>query len=74
MYGFVRHPMYLGAVLLFIGAPLLLGSSIGLAVAVLMTLLLAVRIPQEERLLTHELDGYVEYRRRVPYRLLPFLW
>jgi protein-S-isoprenylcysteine O-methyltransferase Ste14 len=74
VYGFVRHPMYLGAVLLFIGTPLLLGSLAGLAIAGLMILLLAARIPREERLLTNELDGYAEYRRKVRYRLLPFLW
>jgi protein-S-isoprenylcysteine O-methyltransferase Ste14 len=74
VYGFVRHPMYLGAVLLFTGAPLLLGSMVGLGIAGLMTLLLAARIPREERLLTNELDGYAEYRRRVRYRILPFLW
>ena len=74
VYGFVRHPMYLGAALLFTGAPLLLGSAVGLAVGGLMTLLLAARIPREERLLTSELDGYTQYRRQVRYRLLPFLW
>jgi protein-S-isoprenylcysteine O-methyltransferase Ste14 len=74
VYGFVRHPMYLGAVLLFAGTPLLLGSTVGLAIAGLMTLLLLARIPREERLLTNELDGYAEYRRKVRYRLLPFLW
>jgi protein-S-isoprenylcysteine O-methyltransferase Ste14 len=74
VYGFVRHPMYLGAVLLFIGTPLLLGSMAGLAISGLMILQLAARIPKEERLLTSELDGYAEYRRRVRYRLLPFLW
>jgi protein-S-isoprenylcysteine O-methyltransferase Ste14 len=74
VYGFVRHPMYLGAVLLFTGAPLLLGSEVGLAIAGLMTLLLAARILGEERLLTNKLDGYAEYRRKVRYRLLPFLW
>jgi protein-S-isoprenylcysteine O-methyltransferase Ste14 len=61
-------------VLLFIGTPLLLGSLAGLAIAGLMILLLAARIPREERLLTNELDGYAEYRRKVRYRLLPFLW
>lgn len=74
VYGFVRHPMYLGAVLMFTGTPLLLGSTVGLAIAGLMTLLLTARIPREERLLITELDGYAEYRRRVRYRLLPFLW
>jgi protein-S-isoprenylcysteine O-methyltransferase Ste14 len=74
VYGFVRHPMYLGAVLLLTGTPLLLGSTVGLAIGGLMTLLLALRILQEERLLTNELDGYAQYRRKVRYRLLPFLW
>jgi protein-S-isoprenylcysteine O-methyltransferase Ste14 len=74
VYGFVRHPLYLGAVFLFIGVPLLLSSMVGLATAGLMIVLLAVRIPREERLLTNELEGYAEYRRKVRYRLLPFLW
>jgi protein-S-isoprenylcysteine O-methyltransferase Ste14 len=74
VYGFVRHPMYLGAALLFVGAPLLLGSTAGLALGGAMTLLLAARIVGEERVLAQELDGYAEYRRKVRYRLLPFLW
>jgi len=74
VYGFVRHPMYLGAVLLFAGAPLLLGSLIGLAIAGVLMLLLAARILREEKLLTSELEGYAEYRGRVRYRLLPFIW
>ena len=74
VYGFVRHPMYLGATLMFLGAPLLLGSLWGLAVGGLLTLLLAGRIVGEERLLVDELDGYVEYRAKVRYRLVPFVW
>jgi protein-S-isoprenylcysteine O-methyltransferase Ste14 len=74
VYGFVRHPMYLGAVLMFVGAPLLLGSAIGLAVAAALTLLLGYRIVGEERLLAGELEGYADYRQRVRYRLLPFVW
>ena len=74
VYGFVRHPMYLGAILMFAGAPLLLGSAVGLAISGLMTLLLAARILGEEKLLTSELDGYADYRRRVRYRLLPYIW
>jgi protein-S-isoprenylcysteine O-methyltransferase Ste14 len=74
VYGFVRHPMYLGAILMFVGAPLLLGSAIGLAWAAVMTGLLAFRIVGEERVLTGELEGYAEYRRRVRFRLLPFVW
>lgn len=74
IYGFVRHPMYLGADLMFTGAPLLLGSLFGLAVGVGLVLLLAFRIVGEERVLVDELDGYAEYRRKVRYRLLPFVW
>lgn len=74
VYGFVRHPMYLGAVLMFAGAPLLLGSAAGLAIAALMTLLLGFRIVGEERVLARELEGYEGYRARVRYRLLPFVW
>jgi protein-S-isoprenylcysteine O-methyltransferase Ste14 len=74
VYGFVRHPMYLGAVLMFVGAPLLLGSAIGLLVAFAMALLLAYRIVGEERVLANELQGYAEYQRKVRHRLLPFVW
>jgi protein-S-isoprenylcysteine O-methyltransferase Ste14 len=74
VYGFVRHPMYLGAVCLFVGTPLLLSSMVGLAVTGAMIILLAARIPREERMLSSELEGYAEYRRKVRYRLLPFLW
>jgi protein-S-isoprenylcysteine O-methyltransferase Ste14 len=74
VYGFVRHPMYLGAVCLFVGAALLLGSAVGLAIGGGLTLLLAARIVGEEKMLVRELDGYAEYRRKVRYRLLPFVW
>jgi protein-S-isoprenylcysteine O-methyltransferase Ste14 len=74
VYGFVRHPMYLGAALMFFGAPLLLGSAIGLAIAAALTLFLAGRIVGEERLLVEELDGYAEYRNEVRFRLLPPIW
>jgi protein-S-isoprenylcysteine O-methyltransferase Ste14 len=74
VYGFVRHPMYLGMLLMFTGAPFLLGSRLGLVIAAAIVLILAVRITREERLLADELDGYEEYRRRVRYRLLPLIW
>ena len=74
VYAFVRHPMYLGIVLMFTGTPLLLGSAAGLGIALTIVVLLATRIKAEERLLTDELDGYAEYRGRVRYRLLPFVW
>jgi protein-S-isoprenylcysteine O-methyltransferase Ste14 len=74
VYGFVRHPMYLGAILMFVGAPLVLGSMVGLALAAAMTLLVGFRIVGEERLLADELAGYAEYRQKVRHRLLPFIW
>jgi protein-S-isoprenylcysteine O-methyltransferase Ste14 len=66
--------MYLGALLMFVGTPLLLSSAVGLVLAAGMILLLAFRIVGEERVLADELEGYSEYRKRVPYRLLPFIW
>lgn len=74
VYGFVRHPMYLGAILLFVGTPLLLGSFWGLVTSPVFIFLLAVRTLGEEKMLTDELDGYVEYKRKVRYRFVPFIW
>jgi len=74
VYGFVRHPMYLGGILLFIGTSLLLGSMYGFLIGILISFLLVARIVGEERMLVKELDGYVDYRRKVKYRLIPFIW
>ena len=74
VYGFVRHPMYLGAACLFVGTPLLLNSAYGLALGLFMTLLLMARIPGEERVLRKGLDGYEDYMQKVKYRLIPFVW
>lgn len=74
VYAFVRHPMYLGAVLLFIGSPLLLNSRVGLLVGVIMSLLLMARSIGEEKMLMRELEGYEEYRKKVKYRLVPGVW
>jgi protein-S-isoprenylcysteine O-methyltransferase Ste14 len=74
VYGFVRHPMYLGACLMFVGAPLLLGSAWGLLFGLALVGLLAARIVGEERLLARELEGYEAYREKVRYRLVPRVW
>ena len=74
VYGWVRHPMYLGATLMFVGAPLVAGSASSLVVGLALVVLLAVRSLDEEALLTRELTGYEEYRRRVRYRLIPYVW
>jgi protein-S-isoprenylcysteine O-methyltransferase Ste14 len=66
--------MYLGAVLMFVGGPLVTGSASALAVSAVIALLIVVRILDEEELLTRELAGYDDYRRRVRCRLIPFVW
>ena len=74
LYGFVRHPMYLAVILLFLTLPLVLGSWYALAVFAVFPVLLAIRIRGEEEVLVRELPGYAEYRDRVKYRLFPFVW
>jgi protein-S-isoprenylcysteine O-methyltransferase Ste14 len=74
VYGFVRHPLYLGYVLLVIGGPLLLGSIVGLALGLLGIITIVARIFGEEKMLLHELEGYEGYKKKVKYRLLPFIW
>jgi protein-S-isoprenylcysteine O-methyltransferase Ste14 len=73
-YARVRHPMYSGALLFFVGTPLLLGSWWGLAAAPVLTAVLALRAVLEERTLTAGLEGYADYMRRVRYRLVPGVW
>lgn len=74
VYGFVRHPMYLGAILLMLGTPMLLGSRYGMVVGMIMSLLLVLRIVGEEKMLAEELEGYTEYQKKVKYRLIPYIW
>jgi protein-S-isoprenylcysteine O-methyltransferase Ste14 len=74
LYGIVRHPMYAGGTLLFLGGPLLLGSIYGLAVGVLLTVMLAVRILGEEQMLKQELEGYTQYMTKVRWRMIPFVY
>lgn len=74
LYKFVRHPMYVGNVIMMIGIPLALGSYWGLLFIVPGVVVLALRIFDEEKLLMHELPGYREYAERVRYRLVPSIW
>lgn len=74
VYGFVRHPMYLGAILMFVGAPLLLGSMYGILAGLALTILLMARIMGEEAMLSRDLEGYREYTQNVRYRLFPYVW
>ena len=74
LYGMVRHPMYSGAILLFIGGPALLGSVYGLAIGLLLIITIAVRSLGEEEMLGRELDGYNEYMKKVKWRFIPFVF
>jgi protein-S-isoprenylcysteine O-methyltransferase Ste14 len=74
VYGFVRHPMYLGALLMFLGAPLLMGSYAGIGIGFLMIVLMAVRALGEEKMLADEFEDYAPYKQKVRYRFIPFIW
>ena len=74
LYGIVRHPMYLATILMFIPIPLILQSFFGLIPFALYPIIIVVRIINEEKLLSRELLGYSEYKKKVKYRLLPFIW
>ena len=74
LYGIVRHPMYAATILMFLSAPILLGSWYALIVFLFSPVLMVVRIVQEEKLLVRELDGYAAYCEKVKYRLIPFVW
>src|SRR5215467_1095388 len=74
MYGFVRHPMYFGALFLLVGTPIALGSWWSLLVVPVFIPILVVRILNEEKVLARDLPGYVEYMQKVRYRLVPHIW
>lgn len=73
-YSLVRHPMYAGAFLLLIFTPLALGSWIGMLFALPVMLVIVIRLQEEEKFLAENLSGYEEYRQKVRYRLIPFIW
>lgn len=73
-YALVRHPMYVGVLIMLTGVPLALGSWWGLAILGLVLPMLMWRILDEERLLKNDLPGYTEYTHKVHYRLVPYLW
>ena len=74
LYGIVRHPMYAATVWLFLSIPLVLGSWYSFLCFLPYPILLAIRIKNEEKVLTDGLAGYDEYKKKVRYRLFPFLW
>lgn len=74
LYGIVRHPMYSATLLLFLAMPLILGSIYSFIVFLAYPFIIAKRIRNEEMVLENELKGYREYKERVKYRLIPFIW
>ncbi len=74
LYAIVRHPMYSVTLLLFLSMPIVLGSIYAFIVFLVYPFLLAKRIKSEEAFLEKELDGYIEYKQKVKYRLIPFIW
>ena len=74
LYGVVRHPMYMATILLFLMIPLVLGSWYALIVFAFYPAIIIVRLKDEEDLLTRELPGYAEYKQKVKYRIIPFVW
>ena len=74
LYGIVRHPMYSVTLLLFLSMPLVLGSVYSFVIFLAYPFIIAKRIKHEEELLEKELNGYKEYKQKVKYRLIPFIW
>jgi len=74
VYKFVRHPMYVGNVIMIVGVPLALGSYWGLFFVLPAVVVLVFRILDEEKMLNQELAGYPEYAQQVRYRLMPYVW
>lgn len=74
LYAVIRHPMYTATVLLFLSMPLVLGSWVSFAVFLPYPMLIIKRIKHEERVLEEHLTGYADYKARVTYRLIPYIW
>ena len=74
LYGIVRHPMYMATILLFLMIPVVLGSWYALIVFGVYPAIIIIRLKDEEKLLTRELPGYAEYKMKVPYRIIPYIW
>ena len=74
LYGIVRHPMYAATLLLFLSMPLVLGSVYSFLIFLVYPFIIAKRIRHEEEFLEKELNGYAEYKAKVKYRMIPFIW
>ena len=74
MYGIVRHPMYAATILMFLSIPLILGSVISFVIFLVYPFIINKRIKNEEKMLEKELAGYSEYKKKVKYKIIPFIW
>jgi len=74
LYGIIRHPMYFATLFLFLSMGLILGSPVSFVILLLYIPIIAKRIRNEEKVLEEGLEGYVEYEKKVRYRLVPFIW
>ncbi|MBO7376521.1 MAG: isoprenylcysteine carboxylmethyltransferase family protein [Clostridia bacterium] len=74
LYGVVRHPMYMTTLFLFLSMPLVLGSVVSFAIMLFYIPIIVKRIKNEEKVLEAELEGYSEYKKKIRYRLIPFVW
>ena len=74
LYGIVRHPMYAATILLFLSMPLVLGSIISFVIFLVYPFIISKRIKNEEEILEKELEGYSEYKNKVKYKIIPFIW
>ena len=74
LYSIVRHPMYVGAILLYVASPIALGSYWSVVPAIVIIPIIVARIKDEEAALDKDLAGYLKYKQRTKYRLIPFIW
>ena len=74
LYGIVRHPMYSVTIILFLSMPLVLGSLLSFMIFLIYPVIIAKRIRNEEEILEANLEGYTEYKKKVKYKLMPFIW
>ena len=74
LYGYVRHPMYAVTILLFLTIPLILGSIVSFISFLVYPLIISKRIKNEEKILEKDLKGYAEYKKKVKYKIIPFIW
>ncbi len=74
LYGIVRHPMYTSTIFLFLSMPLVLDSIFSFAIMLIYPIVIIFRITNEEKVLENELEGYKEYKEKVKYKIIPFIW